>query len=709
VRDRLLRPNLNQSATKAERGLDQVWLVLFALFAIWIAHRLGAFDLFRTVVTEDGRRVRLPNTFATVDHPFHVVRAETLRRALAGGELLRWIGHHQGGYPVEFYPLGVAWLEVGTWAVFFGQLPMAAIHKLVIILIFLAPGVPFALMARRDGWPLGVGLVALAAHVAVPGGEWQGGYTELVEWGLVTNIAASVALLMTLALLTIYLSDGHRLAAAGAAVSAAFAVSTNPRSLVALAVVGAGVWIAAWSGGPVTKDRILALTRRLALVGGLTALLAAPELLSLLRFEHLYYFVRYSGYENQGEYLRASIEAVSLPVLLLGVGGIAVGLLLPSRPATRSAAVTLVLYVLVTAVLSSGPRDEGVFEQLETTRLMPFQRLLTVYLAATALYVAVHWVTSGMRRQRLVADLLLVAAGGALLFAFVVPNRFLEAEDRGLYPVQSAASPDLADLNEAVDVADAEAPAGTALLVIGASISWDSWHTQLWAPLRADRAFFYDDWLWYWQTRHWGPYDPLTQHNYPEPWSILNREYFEHHGIGALVVTGPSRSVAATSPDLSLVRQGLYDVYVVREPTAIVTISGTNATAIDVENQRLHASGTSNGGEALIRRNWHPRWRATVNGQSIPITQTADGYMMVPIPEGDVEIQLVYVVDWLDWLARGAVIVGVVAAIVLFMFRRDQTQGSMGTSITDGRSRAKASETASAKASGDVARTPGTP
>ena len=51
-----------------------------------------------------GGTTHLPNTFASVDHPFHVARAEVLWRELASGNLLRWIAQHQGGYPVEILP-----------------------------------------------------------------------------------------------------------------------------------------------------------------------------------------------------------------------------------------------------------------------------------------------------------------------------------------------------------------------------------------------------------------------------------------------------------------------------------------------------------------------------------------------------------------------------------------------------------------------------
>ena len=636
-----------------------VWIGLLVLLGLWAAYRIGAFDLWQTVVAGDGRRVRLPDAFASVDHPFHVVRAETLRRALADGHPLRWIGHHQGGYPVEFYPLGVAWLEVGLWGLLLGALPMALVHKFVIVLLFLLPGLVFALMARRDALPLGVALVALAAHVAVPGAWWHGGYTELVEWGLVTNVAAATSLLFVLLWLTAYLDRGGMGAAAGASLAAAFAVSTNPRALIALGVVGLGVWLAVTSD-PARRRRPMVLAARLALVAGLTAALAAPELVALLRFEDLYYFVHYGRYDAPSDYLRSTLQAISTPVLPFAVGGVVVGLALPGRVVTRATAVTLVLYVAATVALSFGPLADALLQQLETTRLMPFQRLLSLYLAAVALHALARWFGAGVPTGTApVTDLILLGAAVVLLLATPVVPAAGAGEvvpaDRSLYRVTSSAAPVQADFEAAVEAADAAAPPGTALLVLGSALSW---HQPLWAPLVADRPFFYDDWLWYWQTRHYGDYDPTASHAYPVDASALDPEYLSRHGIGAVVVAGgvvgSAADVAARSAELEPVggRFGPFDVYAVRAPTAVVTLAGANASRSDLGNQRLTASGASAGGEALVRRNWHPRWRAWVNGEPAPISQTADGYMTVPVPAGEVRIELRYAVDRLDWLGR---------------------------------------------------------
>ena len=103
---------------------------------------MGVSDLWTTVFTVDGSKT-VVNTFASVDHPFHTTRSSLLLDSLRAGEILRWIPSHEGGYPVEFYPLGMPWLDVGIWAVLLGQVPIIATHKIAVTLIFLLPVVGF--------------------------------------------------------------------------------------------------------------------------------------------------------------------------------------------------------------------------------------------------------------------------------------------------------------------------------------------------------------------------------------------------------------------------------------------------------------------------------------------------------------------------------------------------------------------------------------
>lgn len=650
-----------------------LWPALTLLLGIWVARQLGAFDLWTSVVREDGQTVRLVNTFASVDHPFHAVRAEELRRSLANGHLLRWIANHQGGYPAEFYPLGVAWLEVGVWALLLGSLPIVAVHKLVVIGIFLLPGLAFWLMARRDAWSGAVPLAALLVHVGVPGGWVNGGWKELVVWGLVTNVAASVSLLFVLWGLSVFLVDARRIAGVVASLCAAFAIGSNPRSLIALGVVGVGCWVAAVETSPA---RWRGATGRLALVGATAASLSAPVLIPLIRFSDLYHFVRYSGYSSIGFYVEKIVTSVSWPVAILGVAGVVVGLFAADRPTTRAAAVSLALYVLATAVLATDLRDAGALDQLEATRLMPFQRLVTIYLASVACEAGLRWLLPRFAAAR---EVLVVGGAAGVLLVYVVPFSPVPENNHGLMYAGEAArpgspvlltsgSPAQADFLRAVEIADGAAPGDGAMLILGTTISW---HQQLWAPLETDRPLFYNDWLWYWQTEHQAPAGLRAGNAYARGFEqrIFQRAYLNEHGIAVVVVADPYKQAAASASTLEVVTQGLFNVYRVRDPAPIVTFDGGQTADVTVENERIEASGTSPGGEARIARNWFPRWRAEVNGKEVPITHTADGYMSVPVPAGEVTVTLRYDVDGLDWLGRALFILGLAAAILLVLAR----------------------------------------
>src|SRR5215216_2021304 len=168
-----------------------VWLAAIGLLTLWVLWYLDGFALWATVDLADGPR-RVVDTYSAVDHPFHATRAATLLESLREGQLLRWVGHHQGGYPAEFYPLGIAWLEVVVTGISFGTLPVIAAHKLVVLLLFVAPVIAYWILARGDRLTPSIAFLALCLHLAIPGDWTQGGYTELVGWGLVTNVGGAV-------------------------------------------------------------------------------------------------------------------------------------------------------------------------------------------------------------------------------------------------------------------------------------------------------------------------------------------------------------------------------------------------------------------------------------------------------------------------------------------------------------------------------------
>ncbi len=641
------------------------WVAVLALFAVVVSLRTGLWHPTATV-RFGGVAVTIPNGFASVDHPFHASRAEELLRTLRAGGLLRWVDNHQGGYPVEFYPLGAAWLDLGVWAASLGSLPMAAAHSIAVVLVLLLPVVGFVLLSRRDRMPLAVAVLALVAHAVVPGGWYGGGYTELVQWGLVTNVAAGAALFVAFGLSLPWVEYGNRLALAGAGLAGAFALCTNPRSFVAFGAAGVGILAASvLPGRRAVSTAIVVL--RLALAAGLMLLLAAPEVVSLVRFSRFYAFVQYSSYPTAGDWLRASAESVTWPILVVGTLGAAIGLVSPRWPAMRATAATLAAYVALTLAFVDGSPLRRLVPQLEATRLMPFQRLLTLALAAGAIWVAGTWLAERTGRARQWPVELAVGTLTVVLAVWwlrpgldSVPDPALPMPPaRGLYMVATSGVPQQADLEAAVRAADAAAAPGTALLVAGSALSW---HQQLWAPFWTDRPLFYDNWLWYWDAHHAGTpgYRPELGNAYPDLAATLDPSYLAAHGIGAVVATGPVAAAAVSDAGLTPIRSGTYGAWRVNAPTSIVTVG---AARLDVAsgNGRLVAGGTSPGGTALVRRNWFPRWQATVNGKPVTIARTASNEMEVAVPPGRVTIVLEYGVDVVDWLARLASVVGVAA------------------------------------------------
>ena len=667
-------------------GASRIWrwftLLAFAAVAAYVAVRLGVFAPTVEIAAPSGD-IRLANTFASVDHPFHVARAETLWRELSSGRVLRWVGQHQGGYPVEFYPLGAAWLEVLIRAVSLGKLSAQGAHTLAVAAVFLLPGAAYAALAKLDGWPVGVGLLALSLHVSLPGGWYHGGYTELVQWGLVTNVTGSVAALLALPALVRFLHAGEKWLGAIAAILAAWAVYANPRSIVGLAALALGAWasVATMRFADATADdswgTSLTALRRLSLVTSISMLLAAPLLAALIRFGGLYQFVRYSGYEEFADYATASVAAVSWPVFALGLVGLALGFSSRHRAAARAAAASLIAYAIFTAAIAFAPWVSLLAPQLEPTRLMPLQRYLVVYLAAVAIWAALERMLTLVPLAPTWA-----ARAGAVALALavlVVQTRPLPgpAPDPAstvippvsLYPVDMSAQPQQFDLELAVRAADEAAEPGTALLVLGSALSW---HQQLWAPLWTARPLYYDNWLWYWNPDHAGTpgYRFGAGHHYPDPEATIDRTYLERHGIGGIVVTGAAREAVARSPLVEPLRSGLYDAYEVLNPVTTVTFASANAALLAVRNQSIDAVAESPGAPVVARVNWHPRWTVRADEQPVPSIRLGSGYLAAQPQHSPRTAEFGYSVQPLDWAARGMALVGVVGLVWMVWARQ---------------------------------------
>jgi hypothetical protein len=347
--------------------------------------------------------------------------------------------------------------------------------------------------------------------------------------------------------------------------------------------------------------------------------------------------------------------------------------------AARVSALALLIYISMTAtlVVSEGMRE--LIPQLELPRLMPFQRLLTIWLASYGLASTVRLAVRLPERMRPVRDAAVaVGASIALLIVFTTATGPFASDERGLRHVPRTEGQDAVELwqfERAVALADERAPDGTAILVVGSRLSW---HEQLWAPMVApERRFYYNDWLWYWHQLHAGPYDYRQGHFYPDPSRALAREYLDEHGIGAIVITDiadrstgtDGRQAAASSPEIVRVDTvGAWDVYTVRDPVAVATLDGSQPASLDVsdngETMRVQFDDVASG-TVTVRQNWFPRWQATVNGERVPVERAEDGYMEIAVPAGDVEVELRYGVTPADIAARALAAMSTIAVIVL--------------------------------------------
>ena len=638
-----------------------------AALILWTAWRLGITDVWGRVVLPGEGTVRVPLGLAGVDHPFHATRAMTLLDALRGGDWPRWMMDHQGGYPAEFYPLGVAWIEIGVWAATLGTLPIAFVHKATVILLFLVPVVGFVLLARADRVSGAVALLAAAAHLSIPGemfsgGHYGGGYAELFGWGLVTNVAAASFLFVALPVILGWGASGRwRVGSAGIGL-VAMALVTNPRSAIALVT---GLVAVAVVLGTVTgaggRRRMIA---RLVVSAVVPALLAAPVLVSLVRYDDLYFFNRYSWHDDVAALVSATVSTVTLPVAIAAAVGAVVAAGDPERPGARVVTLCAGLYIAATVILNAA-RDSSALDQLEATRLMPFQRLLLLYLAAFGTVAmagaALGWLARGRRRAGEIGRAAAVIAIAVAIVGGVLGEPFAVQSFGGDEAVlATTVDPTMVSLERAVRLADATAPPGTALYVVGSSLSW---HQQLWAPGWTERPVRYDDWLWFWHPSQTAPgYDVARGNAYSQTTMPLTMtaEELTRQGIGAVVVTRQlSLTTADRSEALVLVADGAYRVYRVVNPVPVVSVGGGTVTAVTVERERIVARANGPGGTARVAVNWFPRWQATVNDASVPVTRTTDGLMEIPLPPGEADVVLSYGVTGWDWVARVLSLLGI--------------------------------------------------
>lgn len=666
----------------AARWSTPLALLGILILCLWVFYDLGGFELTSLVVVGNETR-ELVSVFATVDHPFHAARADLLLKALEHGELLRWIPAHQGGYPAEFYPLGVAWLDVGLWALLLGQFPIIAVHKVAVLLMFVLPVVGFWILARGDKASPFVPLLALAIHVAVPGDWMHGGRMELVYWGLIANVGGATLAFITMAALSRWVREGARGYGVLATLAATAALYTNTRSAIAIVIGALAVIAAALIARHDTPLPIRTIIVRVATVALLSALLTAPLLLAALRYTDLYYFVNFETYEDLAEILWASKTAISPVIGVFTIAGAILAIFARRYAHAMTAAVGLILFVAVTISFSVIEPLANAIQQLETPRLMPFQRFLSIYLAAWF----ASWLLESVFRavlprwQSLGVPAALCTLSLAAILAFNGVIGTLPAVYQQPIP-WTTGYPEFGEFEDAVTEITEIRAEDSAIFVVGDQMSW--WHEQLWAPVWSEAMFFYDDWMWYWHPDHEGPYDPSIGHAYQDPAAAFTPEWFHAHGVGALLVTNmpvaagfeDPRIAARTNPNLEFQQTiGQWDLYLVSDPGSIVTSGTASATEVDITNNVITATFDWASGEVVVRRNWFPRWEAFADGQRADITRLDNGYMSVAVPEGATTVELRYAVTAVDWLARIAAAIGVVLTLAFALNAHTRLNG----------------------------------
>jgi hypothetical protein len=670
-----------RAASRWERFFPLLWTGLFVSLAGWVIHRLGLLPL-ASDVRVDTVRITEPRAFFTVDHPFHTARADLIARTWESFDTVRWVGSHQGGYPAEFFPFGVPGVAALIVLLTGQALTVATAWAFTIALLFLLPVSAYLLLSRHDRLSPAVAFVAFAAHVAIASDWMHGGFSELVEWGLATNVAGAVYALLAVPMLSRAAErEGLRWIPLTAIVITLCATS-NPRSLIAVVIVAIAVVVRRAMVGD-----LRAAVRRVACVALLAVGISAPVVVPLLRYRDLYFFLSYQEYGSVAAYADATVAAMTWPVLLAALMGAVLAFWRSNHAAAQVCVMALMLYMGLTAMAASLPGLRELIPQLELPRLMPFQRLLTLYIAAYGvirLITLVSGVSSRLARGR---DLVVgVVLASALLIVFTTEIGPFPAHQQGLREVpriEGAEAVEAIEFRAAIEEADAVVLPNTAILVLGSRLSWHrlNWHQQLWAPMSAEsRRFLYNDWLWYWHTLHDGPYDYRSGHSYPNPSDALQPEYLEAHGVGAVVVMdvedrrdgASARSRAARNTALNReATVGAWDVYRVSSPTTgLATINGAPAdkTAVSGDFERIVLSfEDSEPGTLLVRQNWFPRWTATVNDEPVPVERGESGYLAIEVNGGPMEIELEYSVTTMDTIARGASMVSMVVIVLLVL------------------------------------------
>jgi hypothetical protein len=642
------------------RQQDLAWTIallgILAGTALW----LGAADWYATypATGPDGGAVRLPNTFASGDHPWQIARAQAAADALRDGWLPRWYAFHQGGFPAEFYPSGGSGLVAVVALLGFGSIPLPVAHKLVTIAVLLLPPVAYWALARRERLPASVAVLATLLHLFIPGDWFGGGSRELIDHGLLPNVLAAYLVFFVLLWGADWLRSGSRCGLLLATGAATLAIYSNPRSILGLigtvaAVAGIAVWEVVGTAPGGWRCRLHDRRGALAFVLGraaafavIVALLASALLLPLRANQALYHFPQFVRFDGPWDVFRWYVGGLRCyPLLAPLVIGIVIAAMRRGFFG-RSLALSLALTMLIIDGAGWYLRDTASFAQLEGPRLMPLLRPATMFLAALGahelLRAALAW-----RLPRLAAPLAGVVPVALAALVLLSPLNPIPAEFRGLPRAETTDQPGFAAVAEAALRVDAASSPSDRLLLIGNPLAR---HSSFWLPALTGLPTFHGDWIWDWRTIDYGSYGQLADQR-----AALAPDFLSSQGLTMVLIGQGSagNGLLAYADRLPHLRKldpgtdGGYAVYRVAVPpgpaNGWVAFSSGGVTSLELQTERLEVRGrASEPGVARFAINAYPGWVARVNGNPVSTASAADGYLLVPIPAGEVALSLEY-------------------------------------------------------------------
>lgn len=691
-----------------------LWGALLVVMLCGVAVRLGALHWYTNypLVEPDGSIVRLPDTFASIDHPFHIAKERATIEALQRGWLPRWFASPQGGFPAEFYPTGADLVVAVVYFLGLGFVPVAIAHKLVIIGVFLLVPVGYWALGNRDRLPGAVVLIAAMLHLFLRGGWPVGGSRGLIDVGLWPDVFASYLPLFLLLWGADWIRFGRRRGLVLAAGVAALALYSNPRSSIGISLALLALFlIAGWearrrpvpnTGAASTArrswrehisrglrvdrgyaSRLGLLGARVALLGLLIGLLAAGILVPLRAHQPLYHFTHYVAFSSAGDVWREYRDDMQVWVVALA----GVGFLFAWRRGfyTRTVAILLPLSYLLMLLVGWRFQTFPLFAQLEGPRLLTLLRPATLFLAALGIY-QLCLIPTVLVRHRLAAPAGSAAAVAISAWLVLSPFSPVLARERGLPPLVPVSSPaftvdprmpatfrsettnqpTFTAIARSAELLRQVAKPNDKPLIVGNPLSW---HASFWFPALTGIEAYHSDWLWFWRTVSYGDEELLRS----EP-AALDLSFLRQHGLTLVLIDaarGDLLALAASRPYLRQLDAGTpggYALYRV-EPTAVgeapyngwAVVEGGHLVDLQRQPEQLQVQAVMpSPGEARFFVNAFPNWRATVNGKSVAPRTTKEGYIAVPLPAGAATVTLTYGVDAAGWLARGLVAAGLV-------------------------------------------------